>query len=152
MTIFPLLPVLLLNSPGGANTLSPCSSFANQGYDCVPYYLCKDGNIVTDGEGIIDPRGLGRRRQAEKEANARIANSRPEDASCPVVFDVCCRDLEFSAPYQTSTPTTAASPSSSDVVTCEALRPDITVSVIQDQIKRSNCPGTWVLSVPDLIS
>ena len=138
MTVFLLLPLLLLNSFGAGDTLSPCSSFTSQGYDCVPYYLCKDGYIVTDGEGVIDPRGLGRRRQVEKAGTARIANSRPEDALCPVVFDVCCRDLDFSAPHQNSKPTTAASPSSSGVVTCEALRPDTTVSVflfcrIQDQ-------------------
>ena len=120
MTIFPLLPVLLLNSPGGANTLSPCSSFANQGYDCVPYYLCKGGYIVTDGEGVIDPRGLlTRRGQTEEE---RISNWKPEDASCPVIFEVCCKDAAFSVPTLTSTTATTQ-----DLVTCEALRPDTTV-------------------------
>ena len=127
MTIFLLCPLLLLNSFGAADTLPSCSSFASQGYDCVPYYLCKDGYIVTDGEGVIDPRGLTMRRQPEK-VKARITNWRPEDASCPVIFDVCCKDFEFSDD-QTLTPTTAASPPSADVVTCEALRPDTTVSM-----------------------
>ena len=26
--------------------------------ECVPYYQCKEGNIITDGEGIIDIRWL----------------------------------------------------------------------------------------------
>ena len=130
MPSFLLLPLLYLNSFAAANSLPPCSSFASQGYDCVPYYLCKDGYIVTDGEGVIDPRGLAMRRQAKREMRARIANWRPEDASCPVIFDVCCKDFNFAA-QQTSTPTTAAAPTptDADVVTCEALRPDTTVSV-----------------------
>ena len=99
-----------------------CSAFATQGYDCVPYYLCKDGYIVTDGEGVIDPRGLlTRRRQTEEE---RIANWKPEDASCPVIFEVCCKDAAFSVPTLTST---TAPTSTQDHVTCEALRPDTTV-------------------------
>ena len=60
---------------------------------------------------------------------ARIANWGPEDASCPVIFDVCCKDFDFSDD-QTLTPTTAASlPPTADVVTCVALRPDTTVSI-----------------------
>ena len=137
MTTFLLLPLLLLTSFGGGNPLSPCSSYASQGYDCVPYYLCKDGYIVTDGEGVIDPRGLARRRIVNsRPENARIVNSRPEDASCPVVFDVCGKDLDFVDAV--SNPTTAVSPSSSsDVVTCEALRPDTTVSVFIFQSHRT---------------
>ena len=127
MTIFLLLPLLLLKSFDAANTLPSCSSFASQGYDCVPYYLCKDGYIVTDGEGVIDPRGLAKRRQPEK-VKARITNWRPEDASCPVIFDVCCKDFDFSED-QISTQTAASLPAA-DVVTCEALRPDTTVSVV----------------------
>ena len=126
MPLVPLLSLFFLRF-SRANTLSSCSSFASQGYDCVPYYLCKDGNIVTDGEGVIDPRGLAMRRKAEKD-EARTVNWTPEEAeeaSCPVIFDVCCKDLDFTD--QTSTPF-PTSPSV-HVVTCEALRPDTTVSV-----------------------
>lgn len=60
---------------------------------------------------------------------ARIANWGPEDALCPVIFDVCCKDFDFSDD-QTLTPTTAASlPPTADFVTCVALRPDTTVSI-----------------------
>ena len=45
-----LLPSFSLCSP------SPCSSHSSEGYSCVPYYLCRDGAIVTDGKGLIDPR------------------------------------------------------------------------------------------------
>ncbi|CAG2120318.1 unnamed protein product, partial [Medioppia subpectinata] len=31
---------------------------------CVPYYQCDDGNIITDGSGIIDPRKI---KPSEKE-------------------------------------------------------------------------------------
>ena len=113
------LPVFLILSEPSEARFS-CSSFATQGYDCVPYYLCKDGYIVTDGEGVIDPRGLlTRRRQTEEE---RIANWKPEDASCPVIFEVCCKDAAFSVPTLTST--TAPT---QDLVICKALRPDPTV-------------------------
>ena len=113
------LPVFLILSEPSEGRQS-CSAFATQGYDCVPYYLCKDGYIVTDGEGVIDPRGLlTRRRQTEEE---RIANWKPGDASCPVIFEVCCKDAAFSVPTLTST--TAPT---QDLVTCEALRPDTTV-------------------------
>ncbi|QQP56695.1 Serine proteinase stubblelike, partial [Caligus rogercresseyi] len=33
-----------------------CSYYADQGYKCVPYYTCEDGEIVTDGGGLIDIR------------------------------------------------------------------------------------------------
>ena len=33
-----------------------CSSYARLGYECVPYYQCRDGHIITDGEGLIDIR------------------------------------------------------------------------------------------------
>ena len=33
-----------------------CSSYARLGYECVEYYQCRDGHIITDGEGLIDIR------------------------------------------------------------------------------------------------
>ena len=34
-----------------------CSEFAGCGYFCVPYYQCgSDNKIITDGDGLIDPR------------------------------------------------------------------------------------------------
>merc|ERR1712126_171684 len=65
-----------------------CADYANQGYDCVPYYQCHNGTIVTDGHGLIDIRnGFG------------ILS--PEDSKCEGFLDVCCLDPDFSAPPPT---------------------------------------------------
>jgi len=65
-----------------------CSDYADQGYDCVPYYQCHNGTIVTDGHGLIDIRnGFG------------ILS--PEDSKCEGFLDVCCQDPDFSAPPPT---------------------------------------------------
>merc|ERR1711936_988987 len=58
---------------------------ASQGYECVPYYQCNNGTIITDGEGLIDIRnGFG------------ILS--PEDSKCPGFLDVCCKDPDFIPP------------------------------------------------------
>jgi len=65
-----------------------CGDYANQGYDCVPYYQCHNGSIITDGGGLIDIRnGFG------------ILS--PEDSKCEGFLDVCCQDPDFSAPPPT---------------------------------------------------
>lgn len=53
--------------------LQPCEAG-----ECVPYYLCLNGSIITSGEGILDVR-LG-------------ADDDPEPARhpCPDFFDTCC--------------------------------------------------------------
>merc|ERR1711962_1522492 len=65
-----------------------CADYANQGYDCVPYYQCHNGSIITDGGGLIDIRnGFG------------ILS--PEDSKWEGFLDVCCQDPDFSAPPPT---------------------------------------------------
>merc|ERR1711970_277090 len=55
------------------------------GYECVPYYQCHNGTIITDGAGLIDIRnGFG------------ILS--PEDSKCPGFLDVCCKDPDFVPP------------------------------------------------------
>merc|ERR1711909_84116 len=55
------------------------------GYECVPYYQCHNGTIITDGAGLIDIRnGFGR--------------LTPEDSKCPGFLDVCCKDPDFIPP------------------------------------------------------
>jgi len=55
------------------------------GYECVPYYQCHNGTIITDGAGLIDIRnGFG-----------ALA---PEDSKCPGFLDVCCKDPDFTPP------------------------------------------------------
>merc|ERR1712061_91768 len=55
------------------------------GYECVPYYQCHNGTIITDGAGLIDIRnGFG--------------TLAPEDSKCPGFLDVCCKDPDFIPP------------------------------------------------------
>merc|ERR1712033_151787 len=65
-----------------------CKDYESQGYDCVPYYQCHNGSIITDGGGLIDIRnGFG------------ILS--PEDSKCEGFLDVCCLDPDFQAPPPT---------------------------------------------------
>jgi len=55
------------------------------GYECVPYYQCHNGTIITDGAGLIDVRnGFG-------ALNV-------EESKCPGFLDVCCKDPDFIPP------------------------------------------------------
>merc|ERR1711879_1034192 len=68
------------------NVFEDCADYtATQGYECVPYYQCHNGTIITDGGGLIDIRnGFG------------ILS--PEDSKCPGFLDVCCLDPDFIPP------------------------------------------------------
>merc|ERR1712038_156257 len=68
------------------NVFENCADYtASQGYECVPYYQCNNGTIITDGGGLIDIRnGFG------------ILS--PEDSKCPGFLDVCCLDPDFIPP------------------------------------------------------
>jgi secreted trypsin-like serine protease len=63
-----------------------CAEYTEQyGYECVPYYQCHNGTIITDGTGLIDIRnGFG--------------SLTPEDSKCPGFLDVCCKDPDFIPP------------------------------------------------------
>jgi len=63
-----------------------CADYTEElGYECVPYYQCQNGSIITDGAGLIDIRnGFG--------------SLSPEDSKCPGFLDVCCKDPDFVAP------------------------------------------------------
>merc|ERR1711902_466449 len=68
------------------NVFENCADYTeSQGYECVPYYQCHNGTIITDGGGLIDIRnGFG------------ILS--PEDCKCPGFLDVCCLDPDFVPP------------------------------------------------------
>merc|ERR1712112_228826 len=55
------------------------------GYECVPYYQCHNGTIITDGAGLIDIRN-----------GSGVLT--PEDSKCPGFLDVCCKDPDFVPP------------------------------------------------------
>jgi len=63
-----------------------CADYTEEfGYECVPYYQCQNGSIITDGAGLIDIRnGFG--------------SLSPEDSKCPGFLDVCCKDPDFVPP------------------------------------------------------
>merc|ERR1712198_214570 len=63
-----------------------CADYTESlGYECVPYYQCHNGTIITDGAGLIDIRnGFG-----------SLAS---EDSKCPGFLDVCCKDPDFVPP------------------------------------------------------
>merc|ERR1712038_778453 len=68
------------------NVFENCHEYTeSQGYECVPYYQCHNGTIITDGAGLIDIRnGFG--------------SLTPEDSKCPGFLDVCCKDPDFIPP------------------------------------------------------
>merc|ERR1712130_521857 len=68
------------------NVFENCADYTeSQGYECVPYYQCHNGTIITYGGGLIDIRnGFG------------ILS--PEDSKCPGFLDVCCLDPDFIPP------------------------------------------------------
>jgi len=62
-----------------------------EGYECVPYYQCDEGTIITDGYGLIDIRfgGVG----DDQEPEFAVLDS--SDLMCPGSLDVCCKDPDF---------------------------------------------------------
>ncbi|XP_063607380.1 phenoloxidase-activating factor 2-like [Penaeus indicus] len=63
---------------------------------CVPYYLCNEGNVITDGAGLIDIR-FG---NSQKTNDTSTRSS----SDCPQFLDVCCTnpnppDVVTPAPY-----------------------------------------------------
>lgn len=57
------------------------------GYECVPFYQCHNGTIITDGAGLLDPRMV-------KIENG-YASLAPELSKCPGATEVCCKDPDF---------------------------------------------------------
>merc|ERR550517_2112387 len=52
-----------------------CDQYTEEfGYECVPYYQCHNGTIITDGAGLIDIRN-------------GFASLTPDDSKCPGFLD-----------------------------------------------------------------
>lgn len=86
-------------NPGEPNQVPP-----NQGIDpvnnppdclCVPYYQCQDGEIITDGTGIID----ARQKPPSKEELPLDEHYKPPFCGA---FHVCCKEPDSSTvkPYE----------------------------------------------------
>jgi len=74
-----------------------CKYYAADGYRCVPYYGCEDGEIIIDGAGLFNPRFGG----------LDDVTLNPETSKCPGSFEMCCRhpdwfglDLSVKVPIQ----------------------------------------------------
>ena len=59
-----------------------------EGFECVPYYQCDDGQIITDGAGLIDIRFGG-----SEEPEVAVLDA--TDLMCPGSLDICCKDPDF---------------------------------------------------------
>lgn len=72
---------LLALLTGGSNQggLTRCE---NEQHVCVPYYLCREDSIVTDGAGLIDIRFGSHKDQPSDEPLTH--------SECPNYIDVCC--------------------------------------------------------------
>jgi len=57
------------------------------GYECVPFYQCENGTIITDGAGLLDPRMV--------QIENGYASLAPELSKCPGATEVCCKDPDF---------------------------------------------------------
>jgi len=68
-----------------------CINYASLGYECVQYYQCRDGHIITDGAGLIDIR-FG----ATPAQDSAILD--PSVSKCPGQLEVCCKDPDHVAP------------------------------------------------------
>lgn len=86
----PRPPVASPQNPVPESTCSSCAAIAENPSltpktsnpcgigECVPYYLCLNGTIITSGEGILDVRIGG------------DDDPEPERHPCPDFFDTCC--------------------------------------------------------------
>ena len=58
-----------------------CTEYGDQGFECVPYYQCQNGTIITDHTYYI-----------------QIGFPDLHPAQCPGFLDVCCQDPDFIPP------------------------------------------------------
>ena len=55
-------------------------------HECVPYFQCANGEIIQDGEGIIDLRIYEPGAEGETETLVNVGGT------CNSIIDVCCKD------------------------------------------------------------
>jgi len=58
---------------------------------CVPVYLCDEGQIITDGAGIIDIRQKPRRNGGGKGKKRGKRQNQLVGGNCPGSIEVCCK-------------------------------------------------------------
>ena len=57
-----------------------CSAFAIDGFQCVPFYACKGGEVVTSGASILSQR-----------VSTLDQLFDPLDSKCDDLQEICCR-------------------------------------------------------------
>ncbi len=64
----------------------PCNEIELGAYECVPEHLCRDGHIVTDGEGVL------KLRNADVDIFGDFGGVEidPSKSKCRGVTEVCC--------------------------------------------------------------
>jgi secreted trypsin-like serine protease len=116
-----------------------CTFYKESGFECVPYYQCKDGYIITDGAGLFDIR------------NGFSDVLDPANSKCESYLEVCCRDENFSGvplpkkPVTTTTTTTTEAPKTvAPLQQCGSRNTGgVDVRIQNDQYTGSTQFGEW---------
>jgi len=107
-------------------TYDNCTYYEQEGYgyECVPYYDCKNGTIITDGGGLFDIRG-------------NFLD--PLTSKCPSYLEVCCRHPDYEdEPLPTRPPVITQRP---PIVTQPPVtRAPTTLAPNPNQCHGRNCP------------
>merc|ERR1712018_942352 len=75
-----------------------CSYYQEEGfgYECVPYYNCKNGEIITDGDSLFDIRGnFGDLEGQTRSGLNEFIKLDPLASKCPGYLEVCCRHPDY---------------------------------------------------------
>jgi len=117
-----------------------CTYYAEYGFECVPYYQCKDGYIITDGAGLFDIR------------NGFNDVLDPSSSKCESYLEVCCRDELFSGvplpkkpvPTTTTTTTSTTTPKPIPLNKCGRRNTNgVGVRIQNDNYQGSTQFGEW---------
>ena len=108
-----------------------CSYYQEEGfgYECVPYYNCKNGEIITDGDSLFDIRGNFGDEDLDGQTRSGASNFiklDPLASKCPSYLEVCCRhpdydEYDITVRPSTQRPITKAPPK---VTTAAPVTPD----------------------------
>jgi secreted trypsin-like serine protease len=75
-----------------------CSYYQEEGfgYECVPYYNCKNGEIITDGDSLFDIRGnFGALDSQTRSGLNTFIKLDPLASKCSSYLEVCCRHPDY---------------------------------------------------------
>jgi len=89
------------------NTALNCLEYADQGFRCVPYYSCEEGEIIIDGAGLFNPR-FGALDDVEVS---------PENSKCEGHLEMCCRHPDWYG-IPITTPVKITKPPPSKLIPC----------------------------------